>query len=189
MWSFTAITRLIINELIFRVCQTWLRWLVCKTLWNSIRVWIEKYFPWIGKEKRNFVLLSSLRTLMISQDYSTAPVLLSPNTCRDVFDERVFAHQRRNLWTPHRDSCVTVCVFNVAVSRRSFDNKKLCWGMTRHLPEQTRISHTLVCVRLTTVFSFCRAPQKVAWKICPSQRREIPTLSANSWSGVLQAVP
>lgn len=90
--------------------------------------------------------------LIIKQDYSTTSVLLSPNTCRDVFDERVFAHQRRNLQTPHQDSCVNMCVFNGAVSRRSSDNKKLCRDMTRHLPEQTHIQiHTVtaplqVCV-------------------------------------------
>lgn len=104
--------------------------------------------------------LSTLCTLIINQDYSTASVLLSPNTCREVSDERVFAHRHKNLWTPHQGSCVDMCVFNVALSRRSPDNKNLCWDMTRHLPEQTHIqihmvtTSLLVCVRLTTVFSF-----------------------------------
>lgn len=65
--------------------------------------------------------LSSLRTLIIDQDYSTASDLLSPNTCRGVFDERVFAHRRRNLRTPHQDS--RTCVFNVAVSQESWSWK------------------------------------------------------------------
>lgn len=42
-------------------------------------------------------LMSSLRMLIINPDYSAVLLLLSPNTCRDVFDERVFAHQRKNL--------------------------------------------------------------------------------------------
>lgn len=88
--------------------------------------------------------MSSLRTLIIKPDYSAASVLLSPNTCRDVFDEWVFAHQRKNLWTPHRDSCVNTCVFNGAVSSSGPDNKNLCW----HLPEQThlQIYTASVCV-------------------------------------------
>lgn len=63
MWSITPIARLIINELISRVCQAWLRWFL-----EEKNIFLEFV---LGKEKRNLSRLILKNLLKHKSDHTS----------------------------------------------------------------------------------------------------------------------